>query len=63
MVAAVGVMLAPIGAAARQGRLAEVDPAAGAILAPVGRQAAWLTLEALDRGRSPAFRRPAMSPT
>jgi Tol biopolymer transport system component len=39
-------MLAPIGAAAREGRLADVDPAPGAILAPVSRQAAWLSLEA-----------------
>jgi hypothetical protein len=45
-VAAVGVMLAPIGAAAGGARLADVEPAAGAILAPVARQAAWLSLEA-----------------
>lgn len=41
-----GLTLAAFGAPARGARLADVDPAPGAILAPVSRQAGWLSLEA-----------------
>jgi Tol biopolymer transport system component len=44
-VAVLGLMLLPIGGPAHGARLADVEPAAGAILAPIGRQAGWLTLE------------------
>lgn len=46
ILAALGVLLAPVGGAVRGARSADIEPAAGAILAPVGRQAAWLSLEA-----------------
>src|SRR6266568_1104142 len=46
VVTIVGLLLAPLGASARRPRLAEVEPAPGMILAPVARQAGWLSLEA-----------------
>ena len=46
LLAVPALMLAPIGAPARGVRLTNVEPAPGVILAPVSRQAGWLSLDA-----------------
>jgi hypothetical protein len=46
LLAASGLIVAPVGASAQRARLADVEPAPGGIMAPVGRQAGWLSLTA-----------------